>query len=627
LATNLSVAEQNSSLKRDALTTSSQCVLARSNVAAAVSNPVETMQEEEQNMRRLLSLLAMVLVMGCISILSAQDRNDSRPVLELSGAHETESPADLVDHIIVREHQEAELISSYQPIAETYVQVFKQKRNEPPLLSRDYYYLGQADLSVAKPLVYHSMLTSQNQLPKKGFVDYGFKPLGFVQMVYIDRKGFDKQHYSFQYVRREFLGDVRCIVFDVRPLPKSGIGRFYGRIWAEDENYTVVRFNGVYLPVHHSGYSSHFDSWRLNVQPGLWLPAYTFAEEMDLKIRALEIKHFNDLDRLRFKAQTRFWGFNLKESVHEQEFTDLTVQAPAGLDDRRANGEERDHSPLQAQREWQSQAENNVISALVRSGLLAPSGALEKTLDGVVNNLEVTNNLDIEPPVRCRVLTTATFDVFAVGHVIVVSRGLLDVLPDEATLAAVLAQELGEIVISKSSAERYGFYDIVQLPSLEALKRFSFKLDDRERETSSEKAVAFLRNSPYKDNLASAGLFLKQFQYDSRTLRALVAPHLGDRLYVASQLTRIAPDLQPESLNQVAALPLGARIKLDPWSDEMDLIRAKPTTLASAREKMPLEVTPFMPYLTRYAAQNPPEQPPKVALQESTSSSPRPPNK
>jgi hypothetical protein len=585
------------------------------------------MQEEEQNMRRFLSCLAMMLMMGLAPILNAQVRSDGRPVLGPSGNHEAKAPSDVIDHIIAREHEEAELISSYHPIAETYVQVFKQKRNEDPRLSRDYYYLGQAELSVTNPLAYHSMLTSQDQLPKKGFVDYGFKPLGFVQMVYIDRKGFDKEHYSFQYVRREFLGDIRCVVFDVKPLPNSGIGRFYGRIWAEDENYTVVRFNGVYLPVHHSGYSSHFDSWRLNVQPDLWLPAYTFAEEMNLKIRAVEIKHFNDLDRLRFKAQTRFWGFNLKESVHEQEFTDLTVQTPAGLDQRPTGGEERDQSPLQAQREWQSHAENNVLSALVRSGLLAPSGELEKTLDGVVNNLEVTNNLDIEPPVRCRVLTTATFDVFAVGHVIVVSRGLLDVLPDEATLAAVLSQELGEIVISKSSADQYGFYDIVQLPSLKALKRFSFKLNDSEREASSEKAVAYLRNSPYKDKLASAGLFLKQFEYDSRTLRALVSPHLGDRLYVASQLTSIAPDLQPESLNQVAALPLGGRIKLDPWSDEMDLIRAKTTTLTSAREKMPLEVTPFMPYLTRYAAQIPSEPPPKVALQEDSSSSPRPPNK
>jgi hypothetical protein len=586
-----------------------------------------TMQEGEEYMRVFLSFLALVIAAGLAAVSEAQVPSDLRPPSEPSGTQQAEPVADLIDHIVARERQETEIISTYHPIAETYVQVFKQKRNQAPFLARDYYYLGQAELSLSKPLAYHSMLTAQDQIPKQGFVDYGFKPLGFIHMIYIDRQGFDKQHYRFQYVRREFLGDIRCVVFDVKPLPNSGSGRFYGRIWAEEQNYTVVRFNGVYLPVHDRGFSSHFDSWRLNVQPDLWLPAYTFAEEMNLKIHEPEIKYLNDLDRLRFKAQTRFWGYNLKESIHEQEFTDLTVQTPAGLDDRTASGKEHDHSPLEAQRDWQSQAENNVLSALERSGLVAPSAELEKTLDGVVNNLEVTNNLDIEPPVRCRVLTTATFDLFTVGHVIVVSRGLLDVLPDEATLATMLAQELGEIAISKTSAERYGFYDIVQLPSLEALKRFSFKLNDREREASSEKAVAFLRNSPYKDSLASAGLFLKQFQYDSRILRALVAPHLGDRLYVASQLTSIAPDLQPGSLRQVAALPLGARIKLDPWSDEMDLIKSKPTALTSAGEKMPLEVTPFEPYLTRYVRQNPSDQPPKVAREENSSRSPRPPDK
>jgi hypothetical protein len=533
---------------------------------------------------------------------------------------------DTIDRVIAREHEELGVINSYHPIVETYVQQLNQKRNGEQLLSRDYYYLGQAELSESKPPRYHSMLTSRDQYPKKGFLDEDFEPLGFVQMVYIDRKGFDKQHYSFQYVGREFLGDVRCLVFDIKPLPKAGPGRFKGRIWAEDKAYTVVRFNGIYLPVYHNhGVNSHFDSWRFNVQPDLWLPAYTFAEETDLRLHMVEIKYVNDLDRLRFKAQTRFWGYNLKEPNHQQEFSDLVVDAPAGVTDSTVGGEKHDQSPVQAQRLWQSQAENNVLTALVRAGLLAPAGEVDKALDTVVNNLEVTNNLDIEPPVRCRVLMTSTFDLFTVGHAIVVSRGLLDVLPDEATLATMLAQGLGEIIVSKSSVDRFAFYDIVQLPPLEALKRFSFKLNGREREESNQKAIAILRNSPYEGNLASAGLFLKWFEQDSRTLRALVAPHLGNRIYVASQLTSAAPALQPGNLNQVAALPLGARIMVDPWTDEVELVKAKPTPLVSAREKMPLEVTPLQPYLTRYAKQKPSGESKKVALDgDRPASSPEP---
>jgi hypothetical protein len=67
-----------------------------------------------------------------------------------------------------------------------------------------------------------------------------------------------------------------------------------------------------------------------------------------------------------------------------------------------------------------------------------------------------------------------------------------------------------------------------------------------------------------------------------------------------AQLINSAPQLQPGKLDQIAALPIGARVKLDPWSDRVELLKAKPVPLLSAREKMPFEVTPFMPFLTRY---------------------------
>ena len=67
-------------------------------------------------------------------------------------------------------------------------------------------------------------------------------------------------------------------------------------------------------------------------------------------------------------------------------------------------------------------------------------------LETVVANLEITNDLEIEPPVRCRVLLTTPLESFTIGHTIVISRGLIDVLPDEASLAMVLAHELGHVL-------------------------------------------------------------------------------------------------------------------------------------------------------------------------------------
>ena len=68
-----------------------------------------------------------------------------------------------------------------------------------------------------------------------------------------------------------------------------------------------------------------------------------------------------------------------------------------------------------------------------------------------------------------------------------------------------------------------------------------------------------------------------------------------------STLLASAPALEEKRLDQIAALPLGGRIKVDPWTDQVELSKAKPVALISAREKMEFEITPFFPYLTRMA--------------------------
>lgn len=64
-----------------------------------------------------------------------------------------------------------------------------------------------------------------------------------------------------------------------------------------------------------------------------------------------------------------------------------------------------------------------------------------------------------------------------------------------------------------------------------------------------------------------------------------------------------APNLDDNKLDQIAALPLGGRIKLDPWADKVEMIKAAPVSITSARDKMPFEVTPFFPRLTRLGTQ------------------------
>jgi hypothetical protein len=117
---------------------------------------------------------------------------------------------------------------------------------------------------------------------------------------------------------------------------------------------------------------------------------------------------------------------------------------------------------------------------------------------------------------------------------------------------------------------------------------------------ANDKALEILKNSPYKDKLGNAGLFLKKLDAQSKSLPALINPRLGNRIFLASQLMNSAPNLDATKIDQISALPIGARVKLDPWSDRIELLKAKAIPLLSAREKMPFEVTPFMPFLTRY---------------------------
>jgi hypothetical protein len=240
-----------------------------------------------------------------------------------------------------------------------------------------------------------------------------------------------------------------------------------------------------------------------------------------------------------------------------------------------------------------------------RAALLAPEGDVDKVLETVVQNLEVTNNIQIEPEIRCRVLLTQPMESVNVGHTIVVSRGLLDALPDEAALAMILAHEMGHILLSQQINEKYAFSDMMIFPDEATINRLQVKRTPEEEKQADAKGMELLQNSPYKDKLSSAGLFLAAMQADAPQLPHLLKGHFGNPLETPeggvrmSGLAASAPALQVRDVNQVAALPLGGRIKLNAWSDQLTIQKGRPVRLMAASEKMPFEITPMFPYLTR----------------------------
>ncbi|PYU17418.1 MAG: hypothetical protein DMG29_01460 [Acidobacteria bacterium] len=280
-------------------------------------------------------------------------------------------------------------------------------------------------------------------------------------------------------------------------------------------------------------------------------------------------------------------------------------------------------TPVQAQRAWDRQAEENVGDRLERMGLIAPRGEVDKVLETVVNNLEVTNNLDIQPEVRCRVLLTSTLESFTIGHTIVLSRGLIDVLPDEASLATMVAHELGHVVLGHRIDPQYAFFDRLLFDDKETFQHFVFSREPGEETSASQKAAELLKNSPYKDSLGNASLFVAALDSRAREIPNLVSPHLGNRVPVNNALHETTPQGDAaKRAGMISALPLGGRVKVDPWTDRIEMIKTKPLGSVSEREKMPFEVTPFMPYLTRQSSSN--QQPGAVTAESKADQNKKP---
>jgi hypothetical protein len=555
-----------------------------------------------------LSLLSFWLMSASSFPVFCQDSSSAPPQAISNAANgqsgislATPSPAsfdDVMDRVVQKEHLFLAQMRHMHPMVETYLQNLKSESDGKTTPVKDEYFLGRLDMSdgpedtsfMGQPGFGHRML---NHLT--GLYAMRFLPLGFAQMVVLD-SDFQKKYYEFNFVRREFLGEVRCLVIDVKPKENAPPGRFLGRIWVEDQDYNIVRFNGTYFPHPKTSYYLHFDSWRLNMRPGAWLPAYIYSEESDMKTSFGRELHF--------RAQTRLWGYDLKGPNKNAEFTQIMVDSQQSVRDQ--SDAVADANPVVAERMWERQAEDNAIEHLQKVGLMAPPGEVDKVLMTVVNNLLVTNNIDLQTDVRCRVLLTSPLESFTIGHTIVISRGLLDVLPDEASLAMILAHELSHIILGHPFDTKLAFNDRLFFPDEESFQRLDFKRHSGDEDAADTKALELLKNSPYKDKLGSAGLFLKALQQNAPDLPHLIRPHLGDSLASnksirMSVLLASAPELEAQRTDQIAALPLGGRIKLDPWTDQVDLAKAKPVALASAREKIPFELTPFFPYLTRYS--------------------------
>jgi hypothetical protein len=533
------------------------------------------------------SLGRQVLALALLACSALCGAEDARPPL-------TPQQTALIEKASAQEKFIIKVVQQHAPLIQTYIQHTEVDPKLGRVPTSDQYMLGR----VSFDRQFNDSLYAKNAPKKKGMLSGSGRFLqgltrmfsmtysanGFMDMMFLDTTEFDLQHYDFAFVRQEFLGDVRTVVFDVQPKPHLGIGRFIGRVWIEDDGGNIVRFTGTFSGGSKRSLYFHFDSWRANVQQDIWLPTAVYVQDAD------------------FSAQSHFWGYGLRlpnpgssdnESVYVENAAD-------------ASDSGQDVSPLQAERHWVAQTEQNVLDRLTQAGLLANPSDFDQVLETVTNNLIIGNKLELPAPIHCRVMLTSSLESIAVGNTIILSKGLIDVFPYEEDLAAALSFQLAHIVLGHQIDTRYAFNDRLLFPDESTLQRINMNHTPAENEAAATKAAELFRNSIYQDKLANVGLFYEELTAVRQKLPALLTPRLGDSLLGPdgqpwlADLTKGAPPLQVDNLQQIAALPLGSQLKIDPWSDKVTQLQVHPSPILSARDKMPFQVTPLFFRLAKY---------------------------
>jgi hypothetical protein len=546
----------------------------------------------------------------------------------------TAAQNELINKAIVREKEVVKTLRERAPLVETYIQNMKPDPVLGQVPDSDQHFLGRVEFNKVigdnSYEVNKSTSEGTNGSGKFGFFKQSmsylgglggslhltFHEAGFVQMILMDSNGFDRQHYNFGFVRNDFLGNTPTAVFDVTPIGKKDTGRFFGRIWIETRDGNVVRFNGDFAG-SEADYAEyyHFDSWRTNVQPDLWLPTSFYVEESDPK---------SSTRTLKFKAINHIWGYSLKVPPSESANTSMDVVGATDV-----SNDAQDVSPLGAQRAWVQQAEDNIVERLFQAGLIDAPSEFDKTLEALAGNILAYNNITLSRPIRCRTMLTEPLESLAIGNTIVISKSLLDttgiVSQDGAqqmgNLNAILAFQIAHIILAHRLDTKYAFNDRLLFPTTSVFNRIPMHHTDEDNTAAAKKAMELLSAKELQGGQQYFSLYLQQLQQRVKSLKALNEPMLGDGLvkgdndptFWLQAMIAKGPKLDMKDLKQQAAMPLASFLRFDPWTDQVMVLHSAYEPLLSPADKMPFEVEPVYLKLSYYKAPGDPSAPAAAA--------------
>jgi hypothetical protein len=586
---------------------------------------------------------------GALGILGGKKKKQEPPARKLTAAQNA-----LIDKAIIRETATVKVIKERTPLVETYIQNMRPEPGVVQVPESDEQFLTRVDFGRH----INEDAYARNDIKTKADHKIGslfkhslgfagglgdslhlqFNPAGFTRMLVMDDENFNRLNYNFGYVRNEFLGSVPTAVFDVTPIAEKSFlpgnnklaGRFIGRIWVETHNGNVVRFDGN-VSGTEKDYKEyyHFDSWRTNVQPDLWLPNSIYVEETDPR---------SPTKTLQFKAINHVWGYVLKVPVSDAENTSVEVEGATDV-----SNDAQDVSPLGAQRAWVQQAEDNVIERLFEAGLLDAPSEFDKTLEAIASNILAYNNITVSRPIRVRTMMTEPLESLAVGNTIILSKGLIDttgvVTADGAQQAgdlnALLAFQVAHIILGHRLDTKYAFNDRLIFPDTYSFKRIPMHHTDADNEAAAKKAIELLSVKELADGQKYFGLYLEQLRARSKGLKALNEPMIGDGLmrpvangtdgqFWMQAIVAKGEKLEINNLKQEAAMPLSSFLRFDPWTDKLVPMHSAFEPILSPADKMPFEVEPVYLKLSYYKAPEPPAAAPVAAPADGTQPAPAP---
>jgi hypothetical protein len=403
-------------------------------------------------------------------------------------------------------------VRGYSPIVETYIQsLWPDTTAQMPL--DDVYFLSRVSFrryllseDNAQATLFGSTKSSRQILAdnrQKGELS----PRGLAFMLFIDIQDFDADTYRLTYLKPVTLGALNCSMFAVVPLKAKQPGRFKGTIWVENTGFNIVRVKGTFQPLHvrrmqhlnplgaSVGFFLHFDCWREMIAPDLWAPAYVTIDD-NVGWKALEGDGATDVH---YKGRIIVWGYSYLGSFQNRL---LALGNAIASSDPELIGLEKD-------------------------GIIAPPGTIEQSLDAVIEKISASSHLNL-PKVRCRILATTPVEIFHISNTIVVSRGFLEMVPDESTLAVFLAHELAHIALDTAvGAQNDPGHSLFEFSRLGDFQGLGITNRPEDEGRASALTCGILHDSVYALTIGEASTFEEQLAAISQHIPNLTKARFG----------------------------------------------------------------------------------------------------